>query len=140
METNNLKQHTFNIAARHLLGRLDPNDRGQRKKSEGFFYNAQGEKIWGERYRGRLRRKCVIGILIPDSKYSEELEGKEVRNPLVLAAVGDEYSKDEDFLHGLQVIHDMKDEKHWLDELFYYAEKCGLHYPSDLLPPSDPKA
>jgi hypothetical protein len=129
-----LKQTTFTTMALHMMGRLGTTDRGKAKKSEGFFFNEKGEKIYGPRYRGRIRTKCPVGILISDRAYSEDLEGKDCTHPLVQAAIGEDYCKEPDFLLAMQVIHDFHDERHWPNKLFLYAEIKGLKFPNELLP------
>ena len=119
------KQQTFEVVTRHLLK--------QGKKSETFTVDAKGEKIWDSAYRGRMRRQCSIGILIPIERYYPGLEGKEVRTSAeVQAAIGDEYHKDFEFLHKLQVVHDFRPEKDWAESLYFLAEKEGVTYPQDL--------
>lgn len=120
------KQETFEVVIRHLMS--------QGKKSEIFTVDSKGEKIWDAAYRGRMRRKCSLGILIPDSNYYPGLEGQELRTSGdVLAAISNQYYKLEpDFLHKLQVIHDIKPEKDWAEALFNLAIKESLEFPQDL--------
>ena len=120
------KQETFEVVTRHLLK--------QGKKSETFTLDAKGEKIWDSAYRGRMRRTCALGVLIPNERYFAALEGQEIRTSGdVLAAIGDEYYKQEpDFLHKLQVVHDIRPEKDWAEALWNLATKENVVYPEDL--------
>lgn len=120
------KQHTFDTVARHMLT--------QGKRSESFFLDAKGEKVWDSAYRGRMRRKCALGALIPDNRYYKELEGQDIRSKEVLEAIDDQYHKEVEFLHLLQVIHDMRPEDEWANWLFDFTQKQGLHYSQDLIP------
>lgn len=122
---NEKKQSTFNVVAHHLLK--------QGRRSEGFYLDAKGVKVWESAYIGRLQRRCALGILMPLTKYSKSLEGKDIRSQEVLDAISDQFYKDVEFLHKLQVIHDMRPEKEWGNWLFDFSVKENLVFPQELM-------
>lgn len=84
----------------------------------------------GCRYRGKGGAKCAIGFLIPDDRYSEDIEGKSADHDIIIEAVDASFD-DGSFLWGLQRdLHDML-----LDDLGglegaarEFAREWGLQY------------
>ncbi len=118
-------QEVFDKVATHLLT--------QKKKSIGED---------GCSYRGEDNTSCAVGCLIPDSKYTPEIEGAGVQglytenqtNSLIRLRkiLGEVLNWDFDkentiFLRELQYIHDRKDVEYWKDSLVGFAEKWDLN-------------
>lgn len=125
LNPNTSKQETFNVVVRHLLA--------QNKVSEAFRLTEKGEKVWEPAYRGRLRKKCAIGILISDGKYTPQLEGKDTTHEDVLKAIYIGYYNEPEFLLKLQAIHDHQPESKWALRLYNMSEKEGIDFPNELL-------
>jgi hypothetical protein len=63
-------------------------------------------------YRGAEGTKCAIGVLIPDNRYDEGLEGSNAYNNHVLAAVGLDRDSDlTELAWDLQQAHDKPDNR-----------------------------
>ena len=97
-------QEIFDKVATHLL------TQNARSWAPSFPYRACA-------YRGIGGLKCAIGCLIPDERYSVELEGKAASSPLVMSAVGVPAADTDlgSFLRYLQGIHDGADVRDWTD-------------------------
>lgn len=67
--------------------------------------NQSGMDIMACAYRGEGGRKCAVGHLIPDDKYSTELEGKNVTNQEIVELLS-EYTVYFRLLRELQCAHD----------------------------------
>jgi hypothetical protein len=114
------RQEVFNKVATHLL-------------TQGVAATVGGEC----RYRTDDGKRCAIGCLIPDSLYMATLEGKEIgtvldANPrlrehlqITEKASGD-LDSDENFLSGLQRIHDLYEPYAWGEELNEFATRWDL--------------
>ena len=101
-------QVVFDTVARHLLT--------QKMRSVG----ENSECL----YRSPKGLKCAAGCLIPDDKYSSTMEGKCWD---VLAAREIVSSTNQSLIANLQLIHDRKDPKHWLNELYTLAANLELN-------------
>ena len=84
-------------------------------------------------YRGDHGGMCAIGCLIPDSKYTPDIEGYRVTSPRVQETLGlpTENRTQEDyenvrFLRELQDIHDGYYPEQWREELDNFARVHGL--------------
>lgn len=84
-------------------------------------------------YRGPKGIKCFIGCLIPNSRYSKDLEGSSIQQIEVQkAAFGVSLSsKDVRFMFSLQRIHDDHDPSDWNIEFEKFAKNYGLNYHDD---------
>lgn len=108
-------QELFDKVARHLLI--------QNAKSIG----------WGDEdyatdcmYRSPSGLKCAIGCLIPDEKYSEELEGYGVNQKQVSEAAGLN-GENEHLAKHLQFVHDGIECPGWKSELARIAIQFNLN-------------
>lgn len=81
-------------------------------------------------YRGDGGRKCAIGVLIPDERYTVALEGQNVYTPDVLnAAQLDTSIPHQGVLAGrLQWIHDCNSPEAWHTLLGSAAADYELHF------------
>ena len=77
------------------------------------------------RYRTADGKKCAIGCLIPDERYSGTLEGRMVYQQEVLRAAG-LTSKNVTLATRLQRIHDCKPVDDWESEFVLVAQEFGL--------------
>lgn len=70
--------------------------------------------------------KCAIGVLIPDEHYKYWMEGEAIGNfpKPVLSDLG--FCGYEDFLRGLQMIHDNYQPVEWKSQLRNFAEHHKL--------------
>lgn len=109
------RQEMFDTAAKHLLT--------QRTRSIGEDDNYCN-------YRGQQGRMCAIGPMIPDEKYSPEMEGLVVGNGVVWNAMGLD-SDDPDNLktlaRKLQCIHDTFAPTAWPYKLLAVALEYNLN-------------
>lgn len=72
--------------------------------------------------------RCGIGALIPDDKYSRDLEGRSTRHHLVLEAIG-ATKADEHFYAELQyVLHDSLDDSDFLETLEENARDFAIDF------------
>ena len=100
------KQKTFDVVARHLL------KQGCRATTEEGMCQ----------YRDEYGRKCAIGILIPEDRYSPSLEGRDVKSwsckelEIINATL-----EDVSFLQELQRLHDGFPVSAWPEKLFLFA-------------------
>lgn len=109
------KQEIFNTVAQHLLSQNErsmENDRCAYRNSAGL--------------------KCAVGCLIPDEKYSEDLEGKTVRSFYDTNLFEDVFDPKNNeiwrMLSHLQDIHDGASTVEWYDYLKEYAEINTLEW------------
>lgn len=74
---------------------------------------------------------CFIGVLIPDEKYHEKMEGLRGYDPVIRRAA--DIHDDVDVIHivGLQGIHDHCDPEEWERLLRDYAKKYHLTIPGE---------
>lgn len=85
------------------------------------------------RYRDDNERRCAIGWLIPDDKYSDSLEGAGALSVWVREAAG-YLEEDEDDMDALQCIHDRAAEHPdkffdtWERGMASFAHYHGLNY------------
>lgn len=99
------KQAMFNIAYKGL--------RSQGFCTSKFAYKTDSDPFALEArcaYRGENGMKCAIGYIIPDDKYSPEIEGFTAQDPPVIECLND-FVDEEDysrisFLMSLQTQHD----------------------------------
>ena len=109
------KQEVFNTVKKHLLT--------QNAKS----MNEVGDCA----YRGLHKRKCAIGIFIPDNLYTYKLEMTTVNFVWALIFPYEILSMyDRLFLHSLRNVHDECEVDDWERELKVVAEKWNLKYES----------
>lgn len=106
------KQETFDIVARHLLT--------QRKRS-----TKNPDATGYCRYRGANGLKCAAGVLIPDDRYVEDMEG-EPADYHIVARVLSELGHDLDLCMSLQMLHDNSDIVGWPSALRDVAAEHGL--------------
>ena len=120
--TYRTRQEIFDICAVHLLT--------QNEKAFGYTEGLSYECNY--RY-GKL--KCAIGALIPDDKYTPNLEGKAVYDDTVRIAanIG---SGDLSFADKLQIIHDNGAPEYWYRDLQNLAVEYNLN--RDCLKPFKP--
>lgn len=119
------KQELFDRVARHLLTQM--------KQSMVLDANDPRSRC---RYRGPNGLKCAIGCLIPDEKYSEELEGLAVPDPEFSAELSPQTEKllkvagltkkQCGLASILQALHDNIDPADWRDELTKIAQSFEL--------------
>jgi hypothetical protein len=81
-------------------------------------------------YRAANGRKCAVGRLIPDHKYSQSLEGQslEVEFAIDLKAILEEGGHDLTLVRQLQAIHDRVFIHHWEAEFETLAAKHMLQF------------
>jgi hypothetical protein len=108
------QQATFDKVVAHL--------RRQRAKATGSF----GLCV----YRSTDDKKCAVGCLIPDHKYSPSLEGQslEVEFANELKAIVEEEGHDLALVRQLQVIHDRVFIHHWETEFEKLARRHRLEF------------
>ena len=114
------RQKVYDTVKKHLLK--------QKSRSESF--SMVNESSTGCLYRGPNGKKCAIGCLIIDGRYSKNIEGKGVSNPIVKNALyawaKPKTENDENFLSELQSIHDDCYVNRWQNELKTLAISFGL--------------
>ena len=76
-------------------------------------------------YRGPSGLKCAIGCLIPDDRYTPDLEGVNACGDQVSQAAGLD-STNTDLVRHLQILHDEKDVYTWHEELKLLGKEYGL--------------
>lgn len=106
------RQETFDTVARHLL------TQGRRATVVGR--DGKPECV----YRSPDGLKCAAGCLIPDYKYTHDMEGNKVTHSLVAAAIPEH---DEDLVCDLQDVHDWWDVVSWPRALASVATKLRLN-------------
>lgn len=113
------KQETFDAVVTHL--------RQQNARAM--------DKYEGCAYRGDNGTKCAAGCLIPDDKYSKELEGRSMYSNVCgeekITDAGRlivELGHDIDLVYELQLMHDGHDPENWENEFKLIAKKHGLTY------------
>ena len=86
-------------------------------------------------YRGRIGRKCAIGVIIPDDLYKPEFDevnhNADIRSIIqrfgAINVLGYEVDEqDIEFLDELQQIHDQYDPAVWASKLSQFATDWGL--------------
>lgn len=80
-------------------------------------------------YRGPDNKMCAVGCLIPDSKYSKDLEGASVESPKIEMLLGEvlgTYNKR--LLSELQSVHDSFAVHEWEIRLKLVAKSFKLEY------------
>lgn len=107
-EIPNDPQVVFDTVARHLLT--------QKMKSQ----DDEGTCL----YRGPEGLKCAAGCLIPDDKYSSTMECIVWD---VLATIEIVPFTNKNLIVKLQLIHDRRDPKYWLNELYTLAAELKLN-------------
>jgi rubredoxin len=122
------RQDIFNKVATHLLKQDEPSFRT--------------DMTGGCAYRGVGGLRCAIGALIPDEKYTEEIEGRSAAHVSVIQILndsgytidhdgpiveqGEATGTDVDFLIDLQELHDFNDPLDWFELLVVLAKKYSL--------------
>lgn len=86
-------------------------------------------------YRGPNNTKCFVGVLIPDSMYSPDMEGVSAgdmikKYPGLLEYLSINTDKDLSFLDELQNVHDSYPPNRWEEELSLLARVHGIFVPS----------
>lgn len=116
------QQEVFNKVYRHLLT--------QGERSESTF-TVDGIDRPGCAYRGDEGRKCAIGCLIDDDRYTPELETRGAGHPLVEDALGYSLLSHDDrcLLKRLQDVHDCRNPASWAASLKGISETFGLTVP-----------
>ncbi len=81
-------------------------------------------------YRGPHGRKCFVGALIPDERYTPEREGKGVRvqNVNHAAQLDGDFGPLSSMANDLQLIHDRTAPVHWRRDLEDYADEHDLTF------------
>lgn len=79
-------------------------------------------------YRGPGGRKCAVGCLIPDEKYTSNIEGMDVTCHRVQSVLPNLGKKGASLLLDLQIIHDTDDPKIWRGALTALAKRWELDY------------
>lgn len=108
------EQELFDTVAKHLLT--------QNKKSGLVNVRGNVEECL---YRGPDGLKCAIGVLIPDEKYTTDLENLKATDPVIIEAAnlqGVETLGDD-----LQHVHDMFHPKEWPQRLKALAKDYKLN-------------
>jgi hypothetical protein len=77
-------------------------------------------------YRDATGRKCAVGCLIPDEKYSSDIEGHNIFDDDVQQACGVTDPKQVKLLYDLQCIHDTVDPGDWSYRLALVADEHNL--------------
>ena len=82
-------------------------------------------------YRGACNRKCAVGFLIPDKKYTIEFEGVLLNSLIVAIKYRDDdftiTGQQEELLHTLQCIHDDAPVNEWRELMPSSFEKFLGH-------------
>ena len=103
-----------------------------------YFVVEGGQKSKNEDtclFRGPGGRKCAVGVLIPDSVYSPDMEEQ---NEETLKRVGRVYGVPIGFLFALQAAHDKACEEDFKDEIKQNLLDLALEYDLDVsLPEPD---
>lgn len=98
--------------------------------SQGFVRSIAAETDLGAplcMYRGFGGRKCAVGWCIPDSAYTEELEGIVTDNVLAAAGIDED---DRAFVADLQMVHDLSSQPTEMRRrLEDFARENGLTIP-----------
>ena len=119
----NNKQHVFNRAVNGL--------------SRQGFYRASRDYDGNCAYRGDDGSACFVGHLIPDSRYSEDLEELGVFDKALLKAIGARVRNNNDysnFLMECQHAHDWAlTPSEMKDRLLDIATRHGLEIPAELI-------
>ena len=105
-----MKQETFNIVARHLL-------------EQGAVSMRAGRDMCG--YRGSGGMKCAAGILIPDDRSRDGLEGFSADEGEV-AKILEELGHDTQLVRDLQEVHDFGNPSQWRIRLAEVGERHHL--------------
>ena len=113
-------QELFNRVVAHL--------RAQGCAAKEWVTRSNGAKSNLCRYRTADGKKCAVGCLIPDDRYTPELEGKTATQEAVAAAAGLE-GHNLQLATRLQVIHDWIDPREWPEQLKQLAAEFGLEVP-----------
>jgi hypothetical protein len=82
-------------------------------------------------YRAANGRRCAVGCLIPNDKYSSDLEGQSLDLPdssKELRAILEQEGHDLGLVRQLQVIHDTVLIHHWETELEKLAGRYKLNF------------
>lgn len=110
------KQTTFDIVCAHLLTQ-----------------NKQTKALIGGRYQCAYRApdgcKCAVGCLIPDDKYTPDMEGKGLTHEKVWNAIPNKH-RFEYMLSSLQYVHDKGTVPSWPARLAVVAYKHNLKVPA----------
>lgn len=112
------KQQTFDIVSRHLI-------RQNAKSRDG-----KGDCL----YRDSNGNRCAAGCLIPDDRYSANLDGNTVYASKIEYLFVD-LGHDIDILKDLQEIHDSYDVEKWREELRLCAISHNLKFTEDCSSP-----
>lgn len=110
------QQEIFNKVKAHLLSQ-----------------NARSVKGTVCRYRGTRGLKCAAGILIPDSEYTESMEGEGWPSNQEMLACSSlrgiaEKLRHNNLIRDLQIVHDSYDPMRWPIELKAVAMRYELEY------------
>ena len=115
-------QKLFDTVVEHL--------RKQKQKSFVYFDFLKEEYLC--MYRSPEGHKCAIGCLIPDSEYSNDMEGRDLNDLLKLNLLVEEthyeFEKHKILLLALQNIHDNKKIEDWEKEFRMLAADFKLQY------------
>jgi len=119
-------QQLFEISVNHL--------RQQKQKSfVALFSNELGVTQYDCRYISPDGHHCAIGILIPDTEYKKEMEGKLVSDLIndnfLSVERSAEFYKHKRLLNALQDIHDRKPISEWEKQWRMLAADLHLKYP-----------
>lgn len=79
-------------------------------------------------YRGQNGMMCAVGCLIPDDRYSRNMEGKVVWASVIMNVLRDVHGEMQSgLLEALQSCHDSKDVDAWRGELGMIAHNYNLN-------------
>jgi hypothetical protein len=78
-------------------------------------------------YRAADGNRCFVGELIPDEKYSRDIEDTPVGKHMIDRIPGATLL-DIDFLQDMQTVHDNYTVEEWKDELSSLADKYNLQF------------
>ncbi len=121
------------MSNQEVLTRVVLHLRKQKCKSVGADPNRPQRLDTGEIYKACLYRgpngtMCAAGVLIPDGKYTTEMEGKTVQSDLLLPLF-QSLEIDVVLLSDMQTIHDRSPVCYWEDEFARTAQTWGLVVP-----------
>lgn len=95
-------------------------------RSVVFNYKNTGSKC---AYRGDNNNRCFIGHIIPDDKYSFEMEEWPLPEVFSVFLDIELEPEHEDFLYALQAIHDYNQIEEWEDRFQEFAQIYNLSVP-----------
>jgi hypothetical protein len=124
----------FKVVSQHLLRQNAKSLLPEKMRASGKTFTTTCA------YRGEEGRKCAVGCLIPDNKYTEDLEGLGVLSPNVWSILEGEgivgpqegngrstkLTRQEEFLSSLQGVHDSFPPEAWPERLEFVRKHYGI--------------